>query len=112
MKTEFKITKNKVSNALEVIGDLTAQASEQFKKHLQQLLEENTDRVISLKQVKSIDVSSIQLIHSFRLSIASQRKIQIDLPENLELMDLLVRKHPRISRAHFRVFRLPGSKRN
>lgn len=88
MKTEFKLTKNEESNALEVIGDLTAQASDQFKKHLQQLLEENTDRVISLKQVKSIDVSSIQLIHSFRAS-ASKRKTQIDLPENADLLDLL-----------------------
>lgn len=89
MKTEFKITKNKENHALEVKGDLTAQAGEQFKKHLQLLLEENTDRVISLKQVKSIDVSSIQLIHSFRSSVASKRRIQIDLPENVDLIDLL-----------------------
>ncbi len=89
MKTEFKLKKNKKSSALEVKGDLTAQAGDQFKQHLQQLLEENTDRVLSLKEVKSIDVSSIQLIQSFRSSTASQRKIQIDLPENLELLDLL-----------------------
>ena len=88
MKTEFKITKNKEGSALEVKGDLTAQAGDQFKKHLQQLLDENTNRMISLKQVKSIDVSSIQLILSFRSS-TSQKKTQIDLPENLELIDLL-----------------------
>jgi anti-anti-sigma factor len=89
MKTEFKIKKNKESSALEVKGDLTVQAGDQFKKHLQQLLDENTNSVLSLKEVKSIDVSSIQLIQSFRSAIASQRRIQIDLPENLELLDLL-----------------------
>jgi anti-anti-sigma factor len=89
MKTEFKLIKNKEGSALEVKGDLTAQASDQFKKHLQQLLEDNTNGIISLKQVKSIDVSSVQLIQGFRSSIASQTKIQIDLPESLELIDLL-----------------------
>ena len=88
MKTEFKITKSNEGSALEVKGDLTAQAGDQFKKHLQLLLEESNSGMISLKQVKSIDVSSIQLIQSFRSSTA-KRKIQIDLPENLELIDLL-----------------------
>lgn len=89
MKTEFKLKKNKESNALEIKGDLTAQAGDQFKKHLQQLLEENINSVLSLKEVKSIDVSSIQLIQSFRSLTGSHRKLQIDLPENLELLDLL-----------------------
>ena len=92
MKTKFNNREDEGRQLLTVVGDLTAQAGDQFKKHLQLLFEQSADGILSLKEVKSMDVSSVQLIKSFTtLADANKIKIQIILPEDPDLLDLLER---------------------
>ncbi len=92
MKTKFNNSEDKGRQLLTVVGDLTVHAGDQFKKHLQLLFEQSADGILSLKEVKSMDVSSVQLIKSFTtLADVNKTKIQIILPEDPDLLDLLER---------------------
>lgn len=82
MKTEFKITKDKSKITLKVKGDLVAKSSEQFKEHLQQLLEKTAARELSLKEVSVMDVSALQLIKSFKAELAGDVSSMLILPPN------------------------------
>jgi hypothetical protein len=90
MKAEFKISKEKNRMSLTVTGDLIAQAGEQFKEQLHQLMDGIAMIQLSLKHVSAIDVSSIQLIKGFRTALdGTEKKVQILPPDSNELIELL-----------------------
>ena len=89
MKAEFRISRDEDKTLLSVKGDLVAQVGEQFKEQLQQLLQGISFIQLSLQDVKAMDVSSLQLIRSFREEVKAGRDLQIVPPDNSELIALL-----------------------
>ncbi len=90
MKPEFKITNKPEGSSLIITGDLTVQFSEQFKNQLNKFYPKNDKLELSLVGITSVDVTSIQLIHTFKSFIKSNNKRMTVLsPENSDVTELL-----------------------
>ena len=90
MRPEFKITNKPEGSSLIITGDLTVQFSEQFKDQLQKFHAKNDKLELSLTGITSMDVTSIQLIHTFKSFIKSNnKKMTIVYPENSDVTELL-----------------------
>jgi anti-anti-sigma factor len=88
METKFNIIHSKKATTLAVQGELLVKHAPAFKAKLEELLGEGNELNISLKAVKTIDASAIQLIVAFRKENASQA-VSVSFPEDKEISDLL-----------------------
>jgi anti-anti-sigma factor len=92
MKIEFEIKNLHNRSTLEVQGDLVAQNAAEFKAKLQSLHDEKGELQLSLKGAKSIDVSGVQLVKSFKqFAASSHRDLQIIPPDSDEVIHLLAK---------------------
>jgi anti-anti-sigma regulatory factor len=83
MRTEFELKSFPSGGGqLKVTGDLTVKHSKTFKEHILELLPGKGNYLISLRDVKEVDVSTVQMIWALQKHFINEgRRLIISWPQ-------------------------------